>query len=197
LLFIQDSIRTLNNSAVTMQSKERAPADAGAGAQTGRATANPRSYISSFISSSLPFYQRHPRLLFRPPPSSLLNKSSCSSSTNTLLPLDSHNHCTSSSSPSLSSSLWSTMRSNFLSMFVSLAVTCLVFLQHNAYANPAASNPWDSHLDKRLSYTSVADFAAFEYPIALSGLLANIGPSGSKSSGAKSGIIIASPSTCE
>ncbi|PVF99535.1 putative glucan 1,4-alpha-glucosidase [Serendipita vermifera] len=87
------------------------------------------------------------------------------------------------------------MRTNFLSTLVSLAVTCLVFLQHNAHANPAASSPWDGHLDKRLSYTSVADFSAFEYPIAYSGLLANIGPSGSKSSGAKSGIIIASPST--
>ena len=34
-----------------------------------------------------------------------------------------------------------------------------------------------------------------ESPIAKTGLLANIGPSGSKSNGAKSGVVIASPST--
>ncbi|KAF9268731.1 glucoamylase [Marasmius fiardii PR-910] len=41
---------------------------------------------------------------------------------------------------------------------------------------------------------SVDSFVATESPIAQAGLLANIGPSGSKASGAKAGIVIASPS---
>ena len=44
--------------------------------------------------------------------------------------------------------------------------------------------------------SSTADaYVASESPIAKAGLLANIGPSGSKSHGAASGVIIASPST--
>ncbi|KAF8176989.1 glucoamylase [Pholiota molesta] len=44
--------------------------------------------------------------------------------------------------------------------------------------------------------SSVVDtYVATESPIAKAGLLANIGPSGSKSSGAKAGLVIASPST--
>ncbi|PPR00430.1 hypothetical protein CVT24_004491 [Panaeolus cyanescens] len=44
--------------------------------------------------------------------------------------------------------------------------------------------------------SSVVDqYVATESPIAKAGLLANIGPSGAKSSGAKAGIVIASPST--
>ncbi|ETW81510.1 glycoside hydrolase family 15 protein [Heterobasidion irregulare TC 32-1] len=47
-----------------------------------------------------------------------------------------------------------------------------------------------------LSQSSTADaYVASESPIAKAGLLANIGPNGSKSQGAKSGIVIASPST--
>lgn len=42
---------------------------------------------------------------------------------------------------------------------------------------------------------SVDSYLAAEAPIAKAGLLANIGPSGSKSSGAASGIVIASPNT--
>ncbi|EIN06838.1 glucoamylase [Punctularia strigosozonata HHB-11173 SS5] len=42
---------------------------------------------------------------------------------------------------------------------------------------------------------SAAAYVVTESPIAKAGLLANIGPSGSKSSGAKAGIVIASPST--
>ena len=42
---------------------------------------------------------------------------------------------------------------------------------------------------------TVDAYYATESAIAKSGLLANIGPSGSKSSGAASGIVIASPST--
>jgi glucoamylase len=41
----------------------------------------------------------------------------------------------------------------------------------------------------------VDSYLASEAPIAKAGLLANIGPSGSKSSGAKAGVVIASPST--
>jgi len=50
-----------------------------------------------------------------------------------------------------------------------------------------ASNVW--------AQTSVDSFVTKELPIAKAGLLANIGPSGSKSSGAKAGVVIASPST--
>jgi glucoamylase len=42
---------------------------------------------------------------------------------------------------------------------------------------------------------SLDSFIAAENPVALNGVLANIGPSGSKSQGAASGLIIASPST--
>ncbi|KIJ40940.1 carbohydrate-binding module family 20 protein [Sphaerobolus stellatus SS14] len=42
---------------------------------------------------------------------------------------------------------------------------------------------------------NVASYVQTETPIAKAGILANIGPSGSKSSGAASGIVIASPST--
>ncbi|EIN04857.1 glucoamylase [Punctularia strigosozonata HHB-11173 SS5] len=42
---------------------------------------------------------------------------------------------------------------------------------------------------------SAAAYATTEAPIAKAGVLANIGPSGSKSQGAKAGIVIASPST--
>ncbi|KAK1229133.1 glycoside hydrolase 15 protein [Marasmius sp. AFHP31] len=49
-----------------------------------------------------------------------------------------------------------------------------------------ASNVW--------AQTSVDSFISKELPIAKAGLLANIGPSGSKSSGAKAGVVIASPS---
>lgn len=48
-----------------------------------------------------------------------------------------------------------------------------------------------------VAQSSVEQFISTEYPIAKSGLLANIGPSGSKSSGAKSGVVIASPSTVD
>ncbi|EKM51697.1 glycoside hydrolase family 15 protein [Phanerochaete carnosa HHB-10118-sp] len=43
--------------------------------------------------------------------------------------------------------------------------------------------------------SSVDSYVASESPIAKAGLLANIGPSGAKSSGAKAGVVIASPST--
>lgn len=65
---------------------------------------------------------------------------------------------------------------SFLKMFWSLLTTYL-----------AISSTW--------AQSSVVDsYIATESPIAKAGLLANIGPSGSKSSGAKSGIVIASPS---
>ncbi|KAJ7780726.1 glucoamylase [Mycena maculata] len=46
-----------------------------------------------------------------------------------------------------------------------------------------------------LAQTSVDTYVATESPIAKAGMLANIGPSGSKSEGALAGIVIASPST--
>ncbi|KAJ7851645.1 glucoamylase [Mycena olivaceomarginata] len=46
-----------------------------------------------------------------------------------------------------------------------------------------------------LAQTSVDSYIATESPIAKAGVLANIGPSGSKSQGAKAGVVIASPST--
>nr|GAT49309.1 glycoside hydrolase family 15 protein [Mycena chlorophos] len=45
-----------------------------------------------------------------------------------------------------------------------------------------------------LSQTSVAAYLATESPIAKAGLLANIGPNGADSEGAKAGVVIASPS---
>ncbi|TFY52909.1 hypothetical protein EVG20_g10351 [Dentipellis fragilis] len=45
-----------------------------------------------------------------------------------------------------------------------------------------------------LAQTSVDSYIATESPIAKAGLLANIGPDGSKAQGAKSGVVIASPS---
>lgn len=48
-----------------------------------------------------------------------------------------------------------------------------------------------STLEKR---ATVDEYVASEGPIALTGILANIGTSGSKSQGAKAGIVIASPS---
>ncbi|OBZ68698.1 Glucoamylase [Grifola frondosa] len=50
-------------------------------------------------------------------------------------------------------------------------------------------------LDVVCSISSVDSYVSTESPIAKAGVLANIGSSGSKSSGAKSGIVIASPST--
>ncbi|KAG5636633.1 hypothetical protein H0H81_007342 [Sphagnurus paluster] len=47
----------------------------------------------------------------------------------------------------------------------------------------------------RAQSSSAAAFFATESPIAKANLLANIGPSGSKSQGAKAGIVVASPST--
>ncbi|KAG8817945.1 hypothetical protein FRC17_011031, partial [Serendipita sp. 399] len=79
-----------------------------------------------------------------------------------------------------------------------LSFGCLALFQASSIA---AVSPNDlsfdkkSVLEKRLTYTNVDDYATFQYPIALAGLLANIGPNGAKSSGAKSGVVIASPST--
>ncbi|KAJ7069525.1 glucoamylase [Mycena amicta] len=46
-----------------------------------------------------------------------------------------------------------------------------------------------------LGQTAVDSYVTTESPIAKAGLLANIGPSGAKASGAKAGVVIASPST--
>ena len=47
-----------------------------------------------------------------------------------------------------------------------------------------------SSLEKR---ATLDEYIATEAPIALNGILANIGPSGSKSQGAKAGVVLASP----
>ncbi|KIM30103.1 carbohydrate-binding module family 20 protein [Serendipita vermifera MAFF 305830] len=88
-----------------------------------------------------------------------------------------------------SSIFWSKMRKNFLPMLVSAVVSCCLLLSGSSGATPA-----DPQLEKRLSYTAVSDFKAFEYPVALAGLYANIGPNGAKDGGAASGVVIASPS---
>lgn len=49
---------------------------------------------------------------------------------------------------------------------------------------------WGAHAQS----STVDAYLASESPIAKAGLLANIGPSGSKASGAKAGVVIASPS---
>lgn len=46
-----------------------------------------------------------------------------------------------------------------------------------------------------LAASSLDTFVGTETSVALAGILSNTGPNGSKASGAKSGIIIASPST--
>lgn len=91
-----------------------------------------------------------------------------------------------------SSSFWSRMRRNFFPMLLSAVLSCCLLLS-GSNATPAAG----PQLEKRLTYTSVADFSTFEYPIALAGLYANIGPNGAKDGGAASGVVIASPSSCE
>lgn len=87
-----------------------------------------------------------------------------------------------------SSSLWSRMCRNFLPILLSTVLSCTLLLAATPTAAP--------ELENRLAFTSVTDFSAFEYPIALSGLYANIGPDGAKSGGAVSGVVVASP-TCE
>jgi glucoamylase len=50
-------------------------------------------------------------------------------------------------------------------------------------------------VDKRQLSSTVSSWVTTESPIAKAGLLANIGPDGAKDGGAKSGVVIASPST--
>ncbi|OCL04422.1 carbohydrate-binding module family 20 protein [Glonium stellatum] len=61
-------------------------------------------------------------------------------------------------------------------------------------ANTGYGIPTDSKLDKR---ATVDSFIVTESPIALAGVLANIGSTGAKASGASSGIVVASPSTSD
>jgi Glycosyl hydrolases family 15 len=91
--------------------------------------------------------------------------------------------------PSLSRS---TMRSNLILMLFSAAMSWLFLFGPGAYAAPGIRQ-----LGKRLSTTTVDAYSSFEYPLALAGIDANIGPSGSKSQGAAPGVVIAAPSTCK
>jgi glucoamylase len=93
--------------------------------------------------------------------------------------------------PSLRSRLlsWSTMRSNLILVMLSAVMSWLFLFGPGAYAAPG--------IRQRLSTTTVDAYSSFEYPLALDGINANIGPSGSKSQGAAPGVVIAAPSTCE
>lgn len=55
--------------------------------------------------------------------------------------------------------------------------------------------PTSAPVDKRQLSSTVSSWVTTESPIAKAGLLANIGPDGAKDGGAKSGVVIASPST--
>ncbi|KAG8856251.1 hypothetical protein FRB96_006563 [Tulasnella sp. 330] len=70
-----------------------------------------------------------------------------------------------------------------------------VFLKVLAAASlfSGASARQSQHLEARA--TSVTAYIASQSPISKAGILANIGPSGAKSEGAASGVVIASPST--
>lgn len=94
--------------------------------------------------------------------------------------------------PSSRSLFWSAMRSNFTLILLSAVISWLFLFGLGANAAPAVRK-----FDKRLNVTTVDDYSSFEYPVALAGLYANIGPSGSKSQGAAAGVVIASPSTCK
>jgi glucoamylase len=72
-------------------------------------------------------------------------------------------------------------------MLLSGLLSCLLLLQ-STVAHPPLK-------DKR-AFSTVDAFKTFEYPVALNGLFANIGPSGSKASGAAAGVVLASPSKC-
>ncbi|KAF2804608.1 extracellular glucoamylase protein [Mytilinidion resinicola] len=74
----------------------------------------------------------------------------------------------------------------FIKNFSRVAVVTSVL-----FAGHGISIPTNSRLQKR---ADVDSFIASESPIALAGVLANIGSSGSKASGAASGIVVASPS---
>ncbi|KAG8985503.1 hypothetical protein FRB90_004655 [Tulasnella sp. 427] len=74
---------------------------------------------------------------------------------------------------------------------VSKALTRLFTAITLMYSASALNLP----LDKRQLSSTVTSWATTESPIAKAGLLANIGPDGAKDGGAKSGVVIASPST--
>jgi hypothetical protein len=86
---------------------------------------------------------------------------------------------------------WFTMRSNLILMLFSAAMSWLFLFGPGVYAAPGIRQ------FKRLSTTTVDAYSSFEYPLALAGIDANIGPSGSKSQGAAPGVVIAAPSTCK
>ena len=64
-----------------------------------------------------------------------------------------------------------------------------------AHSN-AIEGAGDYSLSKRDS-TSLEDFISSESPIALQGVLANIGPDGALADEAKSGVVVASPTKSE
>ncbi|KAF9645775.1 glucoamylase [Thelephora ganbajun] len=79
------------------------------------------------------------------------------------------------------------MRSVGVLLLTAFAFACVV----NAFGR----TPVESYIANR--QTSIDSYIANQSPIAKLGLLANIGPDGSKSSGAKAGVVIASPNTVD
>lgn len=88
--------------------------------------------------------------------------------------------------------------------FVSIIAGVLVLQSSACYfgyddaKQGAIKGPWIASTRKVAVWAqsnTVDAYYASESPVAKAGILANIGPSGSKSSGAKSGIVVASPST--
>ena len=74
-----------------------------------------------------------------------------------------------------------------------LSSALLLFIRQTLCAAVPATNPRDVVYGRASG--SLDNFIATESPIALQGVLNNIGSTGSKAPGASSGIVIASPST--
>lgn len=76
----------------------------------------------------------------------------------------------------------------FISEFLRFVLAPTLFINSNVVAAAAKKSAL-----KRAS-TNLDDFISLEKPIALEGILANIGPDGARVPGAESGIVVASPS---
>jgi hypothetical protein len=84
----------------------------------------------------------------------------------------------------------------FLPKFSGL-LSLILLLGANAHPNPNLANHHRIYEHSKRADITVDSFNATEYPIALQGLFANIGISGSKAAGAAAGIVLASPSKSE
>ncbi|KFZ23642.1 hypothetical protein V502_01878 [Pseudogymnoascus sp. VKM F-4520 (FW-2644)] len=81
---------------------------------------------------------------------------------------------------------------SFGQVFIAMTAIVGVVSFHKAISATTEPNTYSPKLYKRLGVDS---FITSQRPIALAGVLSNIGPDGSKSSGAAAGIVISSPST--